>query len=231
MCCHGFLTFREAVLRAAKYNLERALDEGSVDEVVMVLEKVRDHIQLTADPRSTAMLLPDVLMLLDAPGAYARLLGAEPLSREPLLEQRAARAIVGSTDPHESSAPGRWTKWLGGLSDSFLRQESVVCVDFLLVLSVLSFNVVLSAFLSRFHVEIKSYIEPILHVTDVCLVSIFCFESLTLLIMTASKEILRKGHGSGRVPMGALTRSSGHLSWITLHCIHFGRQMRSRLSF
>jgi len=184
----------EEALLTAVHALQTARDDLSFEGAVNELAKLRDSIRYRGEQKSQWILLPRIEAILENPKNYVlasnkrknslfRYEGPAPLTKllfnsEPFASMRLLRCV---------------TYRLERLSNCFLRQWSFLCLDFLLVLSVLGFNVVIEAFLTRFHVEIRSYVAPIVRTTDVCLVTIFCTESIGLLALTALGEILRKG--------------------------------------
>lgn len=178
----------EEALRTARYDLGRAKDSRSMESAISSLTRLRDHILSSADPKSISILLPVVLALLKNPGAYAGVLRTTAVSPG----HKTGSLVRNSQAPYKHPAISPHQQWLAKFLDSMLPKESFLCMHFLLVLSLLSFTLAISAFLSRFDVGIRSYVEPMLHITDVFLIGVFCAECLTLLTMTVAEEILKK---------------------------------------
>jgi len=177
----------EEAFRHAIHVLQTAVDDASFQGAVNDLAKLRDSIRSRGEQKSQWILLPRIEAILENPKNHAR-----ASNKRKSRFFRYDRPTLTKLFFNSMRLLRPVTHSLERLSNPFLRQWSFLCLDFLLVLSVLAFNVVIEAFLTRFHVEIRSYVAPIVRTTDVCLVTIFCMESIGLLALTALGEILRK---------------------------------------
>jgi hypothetical protein len=180
----------EAAFGVAQQRLLR----GTVDaaDYQAILHELHEHILRINDPKSTLILLPKVEELLNC---------GEVLSKsETVLPERQS---AWNTDKPITGIVAGLPAWSGPIMKSLRQQASIPVVHLPLVLLVLSFNVVVAHFLNWSSVEIKRFVEPVLQVTDVLLVTIVCAEAVILLTMTVCKEVLEKVRDFGRNDRGS----------------------------
>jgi hypothetical protein len=167
------------------------------------LELLCAHIFRTAEEKSKCHLLPRVLQLLEA----RRFRDAQP------PQTRTGAAFNAASGPAaELAPPYSWRKAVKLIIravEAFLRQAPVLWMGFLLVISVIVLNAVINVTLGWLHVNLPG-VTTLLQVTDFLLIGIFCFEAISLLSITALREVhgklrsLRKDDGGPRGPRPGL---------------------------
>jgi hypothetical protein len=193
----GDVQDNQAAFRIVEYLMDRATDAGAVADCVAVLDDLRRHIACTNDPQSERVLLQPVTAAIE---------------RGTRRSQALADTTLAECDDHAPGcfSPGEWARAaVEKFLKSFGPQESFLCMDFLLVLSVLGFNFAITTFLTLLDRQVQNAIEPIVRLTDIYLVAIFCGECVTVLTLTAAAEVVNKVRNFRQPPPRGRSRGVG----------------------
>lgn len=168
----------EEIFNVERRRTESASERAVVEDGVQRLARLVTYIRHSGDDKSKQILLPTIEEFLSRLSNAGR---SENASRRTIKRAVPTRSAVNSFVRRTREF---WT--------SLLRQESVLWRGFILVLSVLLFNIVIDFVLGLAGVDIRSHIQPVLRFTDTGLVAILCAEAIALLALTAFREILAR---------------------------------------